>query len=277
MAKRSGGRCRPFQEVNVRPLGSAAGFSDNPHAVSTTSGSRRGRRVGRAPRVTEEAIDKIREHIVSGAWGPGDRLPKESELAAQLGLSRNSLREAVRALSQLRVLEVRQGDGTYVSSLEPALLLESTGFISHLLLGDTEVELYEVRRILEAAAAALAAGRIDAQEKDGLSQSLERMRQAHNVEELVEADVAFHAVIASAAGNAVLASLLASLSTRTMRVRLWHGRAADDALDETREEHRRIYEAIVAGDPELARAAATAHIASGERWLRGQLAAGNSA
>jgi DNA-binding FadR family transcriptional regulator len=227
--------------------------------------------------VTEEAIDKIREHIVSGAWGPGDRLPKESQLAAQLGLSRNSLREAVRALSQLRVLEVRQGDGTYVSSLEPALLLESTGFISHLLLGETEVELYEVRRILEAAAAALAAGRIDAQEKEELGQILERMGLAHNVEELVEADVAFHAVMAKAAGNAVLASLLASLSTRTMRVRLWHGRAADDALDETREEHRRIYEAIIAGDPELARAAATAHIASGERWLRGQLAAGNSA
>src|SRR5438093_752803 len=220
------------------------------------NGSPRGRRPARPPRVTEGAIDKIRERIVSGAWGPGDRLPKESELAAQLGLSRNSLREAVRALSQLRVLEVRQGDGTYVSSLEPDLLLESTGFISHLLLGETELELYEVRRILEAAAASLAAGRIDAEEKVELEQSLERMGRADNVEDLVEADVAFHAVIAGAAGNAVLTSLLASLATRTMRARLWHGREADDALDETRDEHRRIYEAIIAGDPELARAAA---------------------
>jgi GntR family transcriptional regulator, transcriptional repressor for pyruvate dehydrogenase complex len=227
--------------------------------------------------VTEGAIDKIRERIVSGAWGPGDRLPKESELAAELGLSRNSLREAVRALSQLRVLEVRQGDGTYVSSLEPDLLLESTGFISHLLLGDTEIELYEVRRILEAAAAALAAGRIDAQEKQDLAQNLQRMRDARNVEELVEADVAFHAVIAKAAGNAVLTSLLASLATRTMRARLWHGREADGALDETRNEHRRIYEAIMAGDPDLARAAAAAHIASSERWLKGQLATGKTA
>jgi GntR family transcriptional regulator, transcriptional repressor for pyruvate dehydrogenase complex len=239
-------------------------------------GSRRAGRTARAPRVTEGAIDKIRERIVSGAWGPGDRLPKESELAAQLGLSRNSLREAVRALSQMRVLEVRQGDGTFVSSLEPGLLLESTGFISHLLLGETEIELYEVRRILEAAAAALAAGRIDAAEKAELGQILERMREADSVEDLVEADVAFHAVIAKAAGNAVLASLLASLSTRTMRIRLWHGRTADDALHETREEHRHIYEAILAGDPELARAAATAHIASGERWLRRQVATGAS-
>ena len=133
--------------ANLRPL--------------AADGSRRKRGAARAPSVTDDAIDKIRERIVSGAWGAGDRLPKESELAAELGLSRNSLREAVRALSQLRVLEVRQGDGTYVSSLEPDLLLESTGFVSHLLLGETAVALSEVRRILEAAAAALAAARID--------------------------------------------------------------------------------------------------------------------
>jgi GntR family transcriptional repressor for pyruvate dehydrogenase complex len=248
---------------NVRPL--------------AETGNRRKRRSDRAPSVTDDAIDKIRERIVSGAWGAGDRLPKESELAAELGLSRNSLREAVRALSQLRVLEVRQGDGTYVSSLEPDLLLESTSFVSHLLLGETAVALYEVRRILEAAAAALAAARIDPEGKKALGSSLDRMRDAQTVEELVEADVAFHAVIARATGNPVLTSLLASLSTRMLRVRLWHGRAADDALDVTREEHRRIYEAIMEGDPELARAAATAHIASGERWLRRQVATGASA
>ncbi|MEA2656228.1 MAG: GntR family transcriptional regulator, transcriptional repressor for pyruvate dehydrogenase complex [Chloroflexota bacterium] len=241
--------------------------------MSETAATRRGRR---APSVTDGAIDTIRELIVSGSWGPGDRLPKESELAAQLGLSRNSLREAVRALSQLRVLEVRQGDGTYVSSLEPDLLLESTGFVSHLLLGHTAVELYEVRRILEAAAAALAAARIDEKGKQELLRRLESMTDADGVEDLVEADVAFHAEIAKAAGNAVLTSLLASLSTRTMRVRLWRGRRVDNALDVTRDEHRRIYEAIAGEDPELARAAATAHIASGERWLRAQVAAGDS-
>jgi GntR family transcriptional repressor for pyruvate dehydrogenase complex len=241
--------------------------------MTETGAARRGRR---APSVTDGAIDRIRELIVSGSWGPGDRLPRESELAAQLGLSRNSLREAVRALSQLRVLEVRQGDGTYVSSLEPDLLLESTGFVSHLLLGHTAIELYEVRRILEAAAAALAAARIDEGGKRELLRRLEGMTEADSVEDLVEADVAFHAEIAKAAGNAVLTSLLASLSTRTMRVRLWRGRRVDNALDVTRDEHRRIYEAIASEDPELARAAATAHIASGERWLRAQVAAGDS-
>src|SRR6266853_4900882 len=251
-------------------------MSSMPHNPQRMTDSRSSPRVRRNPSVTSEAIDKIQGLIISGSWGPGDRLPKETELAAELGLSRNSLREAVRALSQLRVLEVRQGDGTYVSSLEPDLLLESTGFVSHLLLGETAVALSEVRRILEAAAAALAAARIDDDGKNQLRSSLELMREAQGVEELVEADVAFHAVIARASGNPVLVSLLASLSTRMMRVRLWHGRTSDEALHETREEHRRIYEAIIAGDPDLARAAATAHIASGERWLRGQLATGAS-
>lgn len=241
----------------------------NPLPMTDSRPTRPGRR---SPSVTDEAIDKIQALIISGSWGPGDRLPKESELAAQLGLSRNSLREAVRALSQLRVLEVRQGDGTYVTSLEPELLLESTSFVSHLLVGESALELFEVRRLLEGAAAALAAARIDAAGKDSLASSLDRMIGARTVEELVEADVDFHAVIARATGNTFLTSLLASLSSRTMRARIWRGREVDNALDVTRDEHRRIYEAIVGGDPELSRAAAMAHIASGERWLRAQLA-----
>ena len=243
----------------------------NPRLMAQT---RVRRKEPRAPSVTDEAIHKIRERIVSGSWGPGDRLPKESELAAELGLSRNSLREAVRALSQLRVLEVRQGDGTYVSSLEPDLLLESTGFVTHLLLGNTALELFEVRRLLEGSAAALATARITADGRHALKGMLDRMLAAEGVEDLVEADVGFHAVIARATGNAVLTSLLASLSTRTMRVRLWRGRAVDNALDVTRDEHRRIYEAIMSGDPELARSAMAAHIASGERWVRAQVDSG---
>src|SRR5689334_3668682 len=102
----------------------------------------------RSPGVTGDAIERIRELIVSGEWGPGTRLPRESDLAQQLGLSRNSLREAVRALSLARVLEVRQGDGTYVSSLEPGELLEPTLSATHLLRGRTVLELFELRRML---------------------------------------------------------------------------------------------------------------------------------
>src|SRR6516225_9193959 len=116
----------------------------------------------RGPGVTEDAIERIRELVASGKWGPGTRLPREADLAKQLGLSRNSLREAVRALSLARVLEVRQGDGTYVSSLEPGELLEPTLSATDLLRGRTVLELFEVRRMLEPEAAAMTAQRADA-------------------------------------------------------------------------------------------------------------------
>src|SRR5882672_12110995 len=98
--------------------------------------------------------------ITSGELKPGDRLPREADLAQRLGLSRNSLREAVRALALIRVLDVRQGDGTYVTSLEPALLLDALTFVVDFHRDDTVLEFLEVRRILEPAATALAAQRM---------------------------------------------------------------------------------------------------------------------
>src|SRR5713101_6797708 len=128
----------------------------------------------RSAGVTHDAIESIRELIASGEWGPGTRLPREADLAAQLGLSRNSLREAVRALSLARVLEVRQGDGTYVSSLEPGELLEPTLSATHLLQDHTVIELFEVRRMLEPSAAALASVRMDDAGRQALKAQLER-------------------------------------------------------------------------------------------------------
>jgi len=159
-----------------------------------------------------------------------------------------------------------------VTSLEPDLLLESTRFVAHLLADKTVVELFEVRRLLEPAAAALAAVRMDERGHAALRRELDRMTAASSVEDLVEADAAFHAVVAHAAGNSMLSSLLESLSTRTMRARIWRGRLEKDALDTTRAEHARIYEAIAARDPELARTVAAAHVANSEHWLRADLA-----
>ncbi|MEP6480147.1 MAG: GntR family transcriptional regulator, partial [Rhodoglobus sp.] len=110
--------------------------------------------------VTDEAIMSIRAMIVSGELAPGDRLPPEKELSERLGLSRNSLREAVKALALIRILDVRQGDGTYVTSLEPHLLLEAMSFVVDLHQDRSVLEMFEVRRVLEPYAAALAASSI---------------------------------------------------------------------------------------------------------------------
>src|SRR4051794_10801780 len=112
--------------------------------------------------LTDKAIARIRELIQSGELVPGSKLPPEPELAAQLGLSRNLMREAVKSLAVARVLEVRRGDGTYVTSLQPDLLLGGLGGAVELLQGDsaTLLDLMEVRRLFEPVATALAATRI---------------------------------------------------------------------------------------------------------------------
>lgn len=91
--------------------------------------------------VTEAAIAKIRELIIAGELRPESRLPPEAELADRLGVSRGSAREAVRALVTARVLDVRRGDGTYVTSLRPQLLLEGIGFAVDMMRDDSALEL----------------------------------------------------------------------------------------------------------------------------------------
>ncbi|MBC9715458.1 FadR family transcriptional regulator [Streptomyces sp. TRM66268-LWL] len=221
--------------------------------------------------VTDEAIEKIKGMIVSGALRPGDRLPKESELAAELGLSRNSLREAVRALSLIRILDVRQGDGTYVTSLDPQLLLEALSFVVDFHRDDTVLEFLAVRRILEPAATAMASALIDDDQLDALSAQLDALGPAPSVEELVACDLKFHRDIVGASGNSVLCSLLDGLSGPTTRARVWRGLTQEDAVSRTLHEHRMILGALRDRDAEAARSWATVHVASVEQWLRSTL------
>ncbi|RAO31453.1 HTH-type transcriptional regulator Mce2R [Micromonospora saelicesensis] len=218
--------------------------------------------------LTDEAIGKIKMMITSGELGPGDRLPKEADLARRLGLSRNSLREAVKALSIIRILDVRQGDGTYVTSLAPQLLLDMLNFVVDFHRDDTVLEFLEVRRILEPAATALAAQRMAAEDVAGLQAVLDSLGDTHDVEALVANDLQFHRLIAVGSGNTVLCSLLDGLSGPTTRARIWRGVTQQGVITRTREQHQAIVDAIAVGHADLARSWATVHIAGVEEWLR---------
>ena len=218
--------------------------------------------------LTDEAIGKIKEMITSGRVRPGEKLPREADLAAELGLSRSSLREAVKALTLVNVLDVRQGDGTYATSLAPSLLLEALSFIVDFHRDDTVLEFLEVRRILEPAATALAALRMPPDGKAELGAILDAVTADSPVDDFVATDLEFHKKIATGAGNSVLASLVDNMSLPTVRARVWRGMTEPRAQERTLAEHRAIYQAIVAGDPDLARSAATVHIAGIESWLR---------
>ncbi|MEU5862227.1 MULTISPECIES: FadR/GntR family transcriptional regulator [unclassified Nonomuraea] len=218
--------------------------------------------------VTDAAIDKIKQMILSGELTPGDRLPKEADLAERLGLSRNSLREAVRALALINVLDVRQGDGTYVTSLEPHLLLDTMSFVLDLHRDDTVIQFFEVRRILEPAATAMATELMSEADIEELRLILDSLPAEPTVEELVANDLEFHQRIARGSGNSVLCSFIESLSGPTTRARVWRGLTQEGAMTKTREQHTAIYEAIAARQPDVARSWATVHVAGVEAWLR---------
>jgi GntR family transcriptional repressor for pyruvate dehydrogenase complex len=217
--------------------------------------------------LTDEAIEKIKAMIVSGTLRAGDRLPREADLAADLGLSRSSLREAVKALSLVNILDVRRGDGTYVTSLEPPVLLEALSFIVDFHRDTSVLEFLRVRRILEPAATAMAAERITPEQTDGLRRLLDSVGPAPDAEELVANDLEFHRRIAAYSGNSVLGSLLETLSGPTTRARVWRGLTQSDAIGRTLAEHRAILDALASHDPEVARSWSTVHIASVEQWL----------
>ena len=219
--------------------------------------------------VTDEAIEKIKAMIVSGELGPGDRLPPEKELAERLGLSRNSMREAVKALEVIRVLDVRRGDGTYVTSLEPDLLLEAISFVVDMHDDDSLLELFAVRRMLESQATGLAASHGEDEAIAALQAEVEGIDPASvTIDDLVAHDIRFHREIVRMTGNGYLASLIESLSSQTVRARVWRGLTEQGAVERTLSEHRAIADAIAQHDPALATSLATAHIAGVERWLR---------
>lgn len=218
--------------------------------------------------VTDEAIEKVKAMIVSGELSPGARLPPEKELSERLGLSRNSMREAVKALEVIRVLDVRRGDGTYVTSLEPHLLLEAISFVVDMHDDDSMLEIFAVRRMLESQATGLAATLGTDDEIARLKGEIEGIDTSVTIEELVEHDSRFHRDIVRMAGNVYLASLIEHLSSQTVRARVWRGLTEDGAVERTLSEHRAIAEAIAQRDAALATSLTTAHIAGVERWLR---------
>ncbi|WNB86177.1 FadR/GntR family transcriptional regulator [Cellulomonas sp. ATA003] len=223
---------------------------------------------------SDEVVDGIRRMILDGELVPGSRLPVEKDLADLLGVSRGSLREGVRALAILGVLETRQGDGTYVTSLGPSMLFAPVGLAVELQ-GETggAESFHVVRRILETEAAAMAASTMGPEMLEHARQALDEAtevlgRAPVDHELLMGCDIAFHRAIAMGSGNPVLAALVESLASRTVRGRLWRGLSDEGALQRTHAEHGAILAALEARDPERARVRMAVHLLEVEDFMR---------
>jgi GntR family transcriptional repressor for pyruvate dehydrogenase complex len=224
--------------------------------------------------LTEAAIERVRRLIISGRLVPGERLPAEAELSTELGVSRSSLREAVRGLVTAGVLDVRRGDGTYVTSLTPHLLLTGIGAAVELMQEDSVLDLLESRRLIEPAVTALAAVRSSPDQRKEMNEHIEQMARASAQKDLIRHDTDFHETVARASHNPVLASVLMGISSGTVRTRVWRGIIDAEANHRTVEEHRAILAAIETRDARLAEAAALLHVSSVESWLRTMVASG---
>ncbi len=205
--------------------------------------------------LSDRVIHQLREHIAAGTWPLDHRLPAESALAKDLGVGRSTIREAVRVLAHIGLLEVRQGDGTYVrSQREIDAALQRRLMEAHLL------EAYEVRRALEVEAARLAAQRRTNSDVVCLRELLERRKAAYTTSSQAyrKADIALHEQVVAATGNALLADLHRGLLQQSLA----HAASnLDDIALITLEgpdspEMRDLVHAIEIKDPEAAAAAA---------------------
>ncbi|WP_432543708.1 FadR/GntR family transcriptional regulator [Kineococcus sp. SYSU DK002] len=221
---------------------------------------------------SEAVVQSIKQMLVSGELGPRARLPVEKELAARLGVSRGTLREGVRALAAMGVLETRQGDGTYVTSLDARLLLSPVSFVVDLQSADGGRQLQQVRRVLEVEAAGAAAMHVDAESLQRAEEVLRRFEvrsegDADDHRRNMEIDIEFHRVLARASQNAVLEALIEALASRTVRGRMWRAIRDDGADERSHAEHRAILAAVVRRDAPAARILMGAHLLGVEQYL----------
>ncbi|TAN31773.1 FadR family transcriptional regulator [bacterium] len=209
--------------------------------------------------VPDEAIRQIKALVASGELEPGHKLPSERTLSEMLGLSRPSLREAIRALGALGILEIRQGSGTYVTSLSAELLAHPLSFVLASNIPALQ-GLFEVRLMLEVGAARSAAARItDADLKRIKTLTSQLPGQIGDLERFIEGDIAFHQMIHEASGNAVLVALMESLVILGKGSRMLTAKRRE-IRERTLAEHRQIYRALKAHDPDAAAAAMAAHL-----------------
>ena len=206
-----------------------------------------------------EVLEQLRQRIASGKMPPGTKLPSERALATDLGVGRPAVREAIKALQVLDVIESRHGDGTYIKSLAGL----SGGWPSQVEIVQADfdlIELLEVRKMIEPRAASLAAARRDAKQLARMEHELrEQEKQPEDREVLVRHDYLFHEAIISAAGNRVLHTVARNLSPLLIKSRKVTGQTTPDTGKIIRQ-HRTIYEAIRLGEGDLAEQAMREHL-----------------
>jgi len=222
--------------------------------------------------LVDDIVQRLEAEIMRGALRPGDQLPTERDLCAQLGVSRTSLRAAMQRLAERGLLSVEVGRGTFVLAPNARRLSERMALL--LRLDETSYwKITEARHVVEPRIAALAALRRQASDLQAMRAALERMDDAmDNGPAFVEPDEQFHLALAQAAGNEVLAMLSQTLQSmmQQMRTQIF---SVLSVSAQAQRYHWQIFEAVERGAAEEARTAMEEHLNEMEGYVRSSLSA----
>jgi GntR family transcriptional repressor for pyruvate dehydrogenase complex len=219
--------------------------------------------------LAQRVVAGLKDKILAGALPPGHKMPSEAELIEEYGVSRTVVREAVTRLRGEGLIETFQGRGSFVLAIpEPtSFTVESAAIRTH----HDVLDMIDFRLGIECEAAALAAARVDAATADKIRAALEAFVDAAP-EDAVEADFLFHRAVVASSGNRFYLDLLDSLGPMMImlpRTRLDDAYSLTDAghVDRVRREHDNVAAAVIAGDPDTARAAMRLHLGNTRRRL----------
>lgn len=211
-------------------------------------------------RLYEKIVEQIKRRILSGDLKVGDHLPAERELAEQFGVSRTAVREAVKALSEKGLVQVRPGRGTFITNGTSQAARASLGMMVKIGASEGTQDLVELREIFEPEIAALAAQRATEENFTALQEAIAAMDRAmDNAENFVEADLDFHLALAEATQNSLIPTFIDFIVylLREQRINIFH---ADGGAERGQWHHKHILEVVMNRDPQAAREAMRAHL-----------------
>ena len=204
----------------------------------------------------DNILTQLVHAIRAGKWTPGAKLPGEQELAKLFDVSRNCIREGLKALVLAGVLKARPGQGTFLT--EDALNRLEGGGLASTVWGDASLwDMKEVRALLEGHIAYLAAKRATDEELAELKKALSPLPPEENI---TESHARFHKLLSTMAGNPLLTNLLHSVQAKMDELRMRYSKMPKGIMETFDEEHAHIYEMVKKRRPEAAREAMLQHI-----------------
>jgi len=211
-------------------------------------------------RLYEQIVSQIEQRIEAGDLKVGDQLPSERELAEQFAVSRTAVREAVKALRQKGLLEIRPGRGTFITNGTSDTVRNSLGMLMKIGITKGSGDLVEVREILEPEIAALAATRMTDEYISAMQEAVNIMDTAlDNVDVFVEADLDFHLALAEGTQNLIIPILMDSIIDLLREQRKRTG-LTKGGLQRGQVHHKKILDAVTRRDAQAARQAMQDHL-----------------